>query len=247
MSEPSLLPAARRRFRSTKSPQLADASICPTGADAHPRDRRGVAPLETAGPDDLAYMDNASYAEALGATRAGACLVSPRFAGRKFRRAPSRSSRRSPTASSPRSWRVLFPFGDAARIVLRRHRHFARLLRPSDGAARARRDGRSGRGRSARSAEIGAGTVDRRPRRDRPAGPDRPRLLDRRQRDASRTPSSATASSSIRACASGRTASASPWARKATSRCRRSAGSSSRTTSRSAPTPRSTAAPAATP
>lgn len=42
----------------------------------------GAAPLESAGPADLAYMDNARYGEALAATRAGACLVSPRFAAR---------------------------------------------------------------------------------------------------------------------------------------------------------------------
>ena len=29
----------------------------------------GAAPLETAGPDDLVYMDNAKYAEVLGSTR----------------------------------------------------------------------------------------------------------------------------------------------------------------------------------
>ena len=39
----------------------------------------GVAPLESAGPDDLAYMDNATYVAALGQTQAGFCLVSPRF------------------------------------------------------------------------------------------------------------------------------------------------------------------------
>ena len=39
-----------------------------------------VAPLEDAGPGDLAYMDNARYAEALATTRAGLCLVSRRFA-----------------------------------------------------------------------------------------------------------------------------------------------------------------------
>ena len=32
---------------------------------------RGVAPLESAGPDDLAYMDNPPTREALAATRAG--------------------------------------------------------------------------------------------------------------------------------------------------------------------------------
>jgi UDP-3-O-[3-hydroxymyristoyl] glucosamine N-acyltransferase len=42
----------------------------------------GVAPLEEAGPDHLAYMDNARYGDALAATRAGAVLVSRRFAAK---------------------------------------------------------------------------------------------------------------------------------------------------------------------
>lgn len=42
----------------------------------------GAAPLESAGPSDLAYMDNARYGEALAQTRAGICLVGPRFAAR---------------------------------------------------------------------------------------------------------------------------------------------------------------------
>ncbi|MDR1827203.1 MAG: UDP-3-O-(3-hydroxymyristoyl)glucosamine N-acyltransferase [Methylobacteriaceae bacterium] len=41
-----------------------------------------VAPLEYAGPDDIAYMDNPAYVEQLAATRAGYCLVSGRFADR---------------------------------------------------------------------------------------------------------------------------------------------------------------------
>jgi len=53
----------------------------PEGADAD-RIVRGVAPIETAGPGDIAYMDNAAYAEALSQTRAGICLVSLRFAPR---------------------------------------------------------------------------------------------------------------------------------------------------------------------
>ncbi|MBV9079016.1 MAG: UDP-3-O-(3-hydroxymyristoyl)glucosamine N-acyltransferase [Methylobacteriaceae bacterium] len=57
---------------------LAGAS-CPDGE----AERRvaSVAPLDEAGPDDLAYMDNPRYLRALEATRAGFCLVSPRFAG----------------------------------------------------------------------------------------------------------------------------------------------------------------------
>ncbi|NNM72492.1 UDP-3-O-(3-hydroxymyristoyl)glucosamine N-acyltransferase [Enterovirga aerilata] len=41
---------------------------------------RAVASLEEAGPSDLAYMDNPLYVEALRLTRAGACLISSRFA-----------------------------------------------------------------------------------------------------------------------------------------------------------------------
>ncbi len=53
----------------------------PEGADSS-RAFVACAPLESAGPEDLAYMDNARYAEALARTRAGVCLVSPRFAAR---------------------------------------------------------------------------------------------------------------------------------------------------------------------
>lgn len=59
---------------------LAEAEA-PEGADLGLR-VRGVAPLDGAGPDDLAYMDNARYADALAATRAGSCLVARRFAER---------------------------------------------------------------------------------------------------------------------------------------------------------------------
>jgi len=38
------------------------------------------APLDTAGPADITFLDNAKYLAALAATRAGACLLAPRFA-----------------------------------------------------------------------------------------------------------------------------------------------------------------------
>lgn len=53
----------------------------PAGADGA-RSFVSVAPLESAGSADIAYMDNPRYAGALAATRAGVCLVSPRFAER---------------------------------------------------------------------------------------------------------------------------------------------------------------------
>ena len=53
----------------------------PDGADPN-LVLRGAAPIESAGPDDLAYMDNARYGAALAATRAAACLVSSKNAAR---------------------------------------------------------------------------------------------------------------------------------------------------------------------
>jgi UDP-3-O-[3-hydroxymyristoyl] glucosamine N-acyltransferase len=58
--------------------EIAGAAL-PVGADGG-FTVRGAAALETARPDQIAYMDNGKYAEALAGTRAGACLVSARFA-----------------------------------------------------------------------------------------------------------------------------------------------------------------------
>ena len=41
---------------------------------------RGVASLDEAGPMHLSFFDNLRYADQLAATKAGACIVSPRFA-----------------------------------------------------------------------------------------------------------------------------------------------------------------------
>jgi UDP-3-O-[3-hydroxymyristoyl] glucosamine N-acyltransferase len=77
--------------------EIADIAgiVLPAGVDGS-RAISDAAPLEMAGPGDLAYMDNARYADALAGTRAGVCLVSRRFADR-----PSPSSPRSPTRPSP--------------------------------------------------------------------------------------------------------------------------------------------------
>src|SRR6266516_3911947 len=58
-----------------------------TGASPRPGaplDRRvsDVAPLDRAGPADLAFLDSPRYADQLGSTHAGICLVSARFAER---------------------------------------------------------------------------------------------------------------------------------------------------------------------
>src|SRR5215471_16883099 len=51
------------------------------GADL---DRRitGIAALDRAAPDDLAFLDKSKYVAQLSASDAGACLITPRYAGR---------------------------------------------------------------------------------------------------------------------------------------------------------------------
>src|SRR5713226_4372785 len=41
-----------------------------------------VAPIDQAGPEDLSFLENVKFADALASTRAGAVLMSERFAGR---------------------------------------------------------------------------------------------------------------------------------------------------------------------
>lgn len=77
MVEPVFFP--RGRPLSLRELGEISGSPLPDGADPDLA-ISGTAPLETAGPGDLAYMDNAKYVEALAATRAGVCLVSRRFA-----------------------------------------------------------------------------------------------------------------------------------------------------------------------
>ena len=70
-------------FKSAKSLTIAEIAAL-TGAEAGPSappERRisGVAPLDTATPLDLAFLDNPRYLDQIASTRAGACLVAPRF------------------------------------------------------------------------------------------------------------------------------------------------------------------------
>ena len=79
MSEPVFFPQAAA-ISLDEVAAIANAPI-PESADPA-RQIKGVAPLDAAGPHDLAYMDNAKYADALTATRAGVCLVARRFAAK---------------------------------------------------------------------------------------------------------------------------------------------------------------------
>jgi UDP-3-O-[3-hydroxymyristoyl] glucosamine N-acyltransferase len=70
-------------FKSAKSLTIAEIAAL-TGAEAGPnappgRCISGVAPLDTATPLDLAFLDNPRYLDQIASTRAGACLVAPRF------------------------------------------------------------------------------------------------------------------------------------------------------------------------
>ncbi len=60
---------------------VISGATLPEGVDPA-RAVTGAAALENAGPSDVAYMDNPKYTDALAATGAGLCLVSPRFAER---------------------------------------------------------------------------------------------------------------------------------------------------------------------
>jgi UDP-3-O-[3-hydroxymyristoyl] glucosamine N-acyltransferase len=84
------------------------AGVAPeSGADL---DRRvtGIAALDLAGPCDLTFLDNPTYADRLAATQAGVCLTSRRFAGQ----APAKLAvliSREPYRAFVAVARVLFP------------------------------------------------------------------------------------------------------------------------------------------
>ncbi len=60
--------------------ELAQITL-PDGADPD-QVIHGAGPLETAGPDEIAYMDNPGYVDALASTKVGYCLTSPRFSSK---------------------------------------------------------------------------------------------------------------------------------------------------------------------
>lgn len=60
-------------------PKVAAAAGCEAGGDG--RLLHGVAPLQSAGPEHVSFLDNRRYADALAVTRAGAVIVRPELAG----------------------------------------------------------------------------------------------------------------------------------------------------------------------
>jgi UDP-3-O-[3-hydroxymyristoyl] glucosamine N-acyltransferase len=59
-----------------------DAELAPEAERGRPRQIHGVAPLQSAGPLDLSFLDNRRYAAFLEVTHAGAVIVHPEFLAR---------------------------------------------------------------------------------------------------------------------------------------------------------------------
>ncbi len=57
--------------------ELADVALA-EGVDPE-RIIHDIGPLETAGPEDLSFLDNTAYVDAFAQSRAGACVVDPKF------------------------------------------------------------------------------------------------------------------------------------------------------------------------
>ncbi len=72
------------RFFAKTGPHSLSAIAALIGAPCAEPERliSGVAPLQTAGPEDVSFLDNRRYADLLAATRAGAVIVHPDFAGK---------------------------------------------------------------------------------------------------------------------------------------------------------------------
>ena len=77
----------KRRFFDRPSGLTVARIVALTGATCAEAERLSrpiadVAPLDLAGPSDLSFIESNKYADALATTRAGACLMSPRFESR---------------------------------------------------------------------------------------------------------------------------------------------------------------------
>ncbi len=75
-------PGDARFFRRTGPHSLGQiAALLGTQTTAPERLIHGVAPLQSAGPEDVSFLDNRRYADLLSATKAGAVILHPDFAG----------------------------------------------------------------------------------------------------------------------------------------------------------------------
>ena len=79
MSEPIFF-ERKGPFRAAEIAEWTGAEIAGGGDGA--RELSDIAPLQTAGPRDLAFLDNPAYVDAFTRTKAGACLVAAKFSSR---------------------------------------------------------------------------------------------------------------------------------------------------------------------
>jgi UDP-3-O-[3-hydroxymyristoyl] glucosamine N-acyltransferase len=72
------------RFFARTGPHSLAAIAALVGAELAEPERliSGVAPLQSAGPEDVSFLDNRRYADLLPATKAGAVILHPDFAGK---------------------------------------------------------------------------------------------------------------------------------------------------------------------
>jgi UDP-3-O-[3-hydroxymyristoyl] glucosamine N-acyltransferase len=131
-------------FFPTKRELTIEEIVTLTGAKPQPSVALGgrisdIAPLDRARQSDITFLDNAKYLDALAVTRAGACLLAPRFAAR-----------------APNSLAVLVTAEPYRAFVAVARALFPKALRPSS------LFGTSGRSADARvhaSARIEAGVI----------------------------------------------------------------------------------------
>ncbi len=91
--------------------------------DGDPPDRRisNIAPLDTATATDITFLDNSKYLGDLAGTRAGACLIAPRFAA-SAPRGVAVLETPHPYPAFVAVSRALFPDHSASIVALRRQR-----------------------------------------------------------------------------------------------------------------------------
>ena len=195
----------RRRWP-TSPRWLGRIWLDPSRAD---QEVKGLASLDEAGPMHLGFFDNLKYADQLASTKAGACLVSPRFeanvpahvavlrAAQPFRAFVQIARELHRDALRPQSWFGYAGIAPSAIIDPSAHLEDGVIVDPLGGDRAGCRDRRGNGDRG--------GRCDRRPRQDRPGLQRRsahgdPMRADRQQRaDPSRLPVSgrtATASCS---------------------------------------------------
>ena len=139
LSKPHAESDGRRDRRSSRGRQARARRRRSTGASAI--SRRSTPPA----PSDISFLDNPKYPDELATTRAGACLMAPRFRSAGARRA-CRAGRRRAVSRLRRGHARAVSRGAAAILAVRHDGRSAEARSSSDRAARGRRHRRSAGG-----------------------------------------------------------------------------------------------------